>query len=154
NARRAETLPYRSSINLPDGTYFSADASPAGRFALSPDGRRLAFVADNAGKEAKLWVRQLDTLDAQPLSGTQGAAFPFWSPDSQFIAFLAQGQLKKIDVSGGPPEKLCEVSLAATGTWNRDDVILFTPKGGSPLYRVSARGGSPAPVTKLDEANG
>ena len=96
------------------------------------------------------WMR----LSAQSLAGTEGATYPFWSPDSRFIAFLAQGKLKKIDVSGGAPVTLCDASLGATGAWNRDDVILFTPKGGAPLYRVSASGGTPSPVTTVDTASG
>ncbi len=151
---------YRSSIILPEGTQIPGDRSsanlgPAGRFALSPDGRRLAFVArrDAAGL-SMLWVRPLDAVVAQSLAGTEGATYPFWSPDSRFVAFLAQGKLKKIGVAGGAPLTLCDASLGATGAWNRDDVILFTPKGGSPLYRVSASGGTPSPVTTFDAANG
>jgi eukaryotic-like serine/threonine-protein kinase len=147
---------YRSSINLPDGTHFPfspTSESPAGRFALSPDGRRLAFIAKDS-KRTMLWVRQLDTLAAQPLEGTEGAAFPFWSPDSRFIAFLAQGQLKKVAAAGGVPFRLCEAALSSTGAWNRDDVILFTPPGGSPLYRVPAAGGTPVPVTTLNAGEG
>ena len=101
-----------------------------------------------------LWVRPLDAVVAQSLAGTEGATYPFWSPDSRFVAFLAQGKLKKIDVSGGAPLTLCDASLGATGAWNRDDVILFTPKGGAPLYRVSASGGTPSPVTTFDTASG
>ena len=151
---------YRSSIVLPEGTQIPADRSsanlgPAGRFALSPDGRRLAFVARrDATGSPLLWLRPLDALVAQSLAGTEGATYPFWSPDSRFVAFLAQGKLKKIDVAGGAPLTLCDASLGATGAWNRDDVILFTPKGGSPLYRVSASGGTPSPVTTFDTASG
>ncbi len=151
---------YRSSIMLPEGTQIPADRGsanlgPAGRFALSPDGRRLAFVARrNATGLPLLWVRSLDTDVAQSLPETDGATYPFWSPDSRFVAFLAQGKLKKIDVAGGAPLTLCDASLGATGAWNRDDVILFTPKGGSPLYRVSASGGTPSPVTTFDTASG
>ena len=151
---------YRSSIVLPEGTQIPADRGsanlgPAGRFALSPDGRRLAFVARrNTTGSPLLWVRSLDADAAQSLVGTEGATYPFWSPDSRFIAFLAQGKLKKIDVAGGATLTLCDASLGATGAWNGDDVILFTPKGGSPLYRVSASGGTPSPVTTFDTASG
>ena len=146
---------YRSLIALPEGLHFAADKSPAGRFALSPDGKILAFVAMDAAKHSSLWVRQLDSLIAQPLSGTDDASFPFWSPDSRHIAFLAQGQLKTIAASGGSPFRVCNAELSATGSWNRDNVILFTPKGGSSLYQVSASGGdTPVPATTLDAANG
>ena len=108
-----------------------------------------------------LWIRPLDSVAVQPLAGTEGAGFPFWSPDSRFIAFLAPGKLKKIGVSGGAPLTLTDVSFSAgsfsfgsTGAWNQDDVILFTPAGGSPLYRVSASGGTASQVTTLDTASG
>jgi hypothetical protein len=101
-----------------------------------------------------LWLRALNTGVVQPLVGTEGASFPFWSPDSRSIAFLAENKLKKIDVEGGPPVTLCDAAMPSSGAWNRDNVILFTPKGSSPLYRVSASGGTPVPVTKLDEAAG
>jgi eukaryotic-like serine/threonine-protein kinase len=151
---------YRSSIALPEGMQIPADRSsanlgPAGRFALSPDGRRLAFVARRGATGLPmLWVRPLDAVVAQSLAGTEGAAYPFWSPDSRFVAFLARGKLKKIDVAGGAPLTLCDAALGATGAWNRDDVILFTPKGGSPLYRVSASGGTSSPVTTFDATSG
>ena len=141
---------YRSSIVLPEGLRLAGPA--AGRFSLSPDGRRLAIVASNAGERSMLWLRPMDTLVAQPLVGTEGATFPFWSPDSRFVAFLAQGKLKKIDVAGGPPATLCDAAFGATGAWNKDDVLLFTPTGLSPLHRVSASGGTSSPVTTLDAA--
>ncbi len=107
----------------------------------------------DAAKHSSLWVRQLDSLIAQALSGTDDAAFPFWSPDSRHIAFLAQGQLKTIAASGGSPFRVCNAELSATGSWNRDNVILFTPKGGSSLYQVSASGSdTPVPATTLDAA--
>ena len=156
----ADARVYRSSIVLPEGMQIpgdrgSSNLGPAGRFALSPDGRRLAFVARrDANGLPMLWVRPLDAVVAQSLAGTEGATYPFWSPDSRFIAFLAQGKLKKIDVAGGAALTLCDASLAATGAWNRSDVILFTPKGGDPLYRVSASGGSMTPATTFDAAGG
>ena len=73
--------------------------------ALSPDGRKLAFRASGkGGARSSLWVRALDSLEARPLPGTEGANFPFWSPDSRFLAFSAGGNLKKIEASGGPPQ--------------------------------------------------
>jgi len=101
-----------------------------------------------------LWIRRLNTLSAQPLAGTEGAAYPFWSPDSAFVAFISGGKLKKISAAGGEPLTLCDASFGAGGDWNRDDVILFTPKPQSPLYRVSASGGTPTQVATLDPASG
>src|SRR5205823_820595 len=88
-------------------------------FRLSPDGRLLAFVTGG-----RLWIRPLDTLQALPLPGTEGADKMFWSPDSKFIAFFAQGKLKKIAASGGPAQILCNTMSGNGGTWNRDGVIV------------------------------
>ncbi|MEK7752484.1 MAG: hypothetical protein AAB654_11250, partial [Acidobacteriota bacterium] len=118
--------------------------------AISPDGRRLAFAATVEGKTL-LWVRPLDSLAAQPLAGTEDATFPFWSPDSRFLAFFSQGKLKKVDVSGGPPQTLCNADTPLRGgAWNRDGTILFVGGNRSPIRRVPAAGGVPTPVTTLD----
>ena len=126
----------------------------ANQLALSPDGRLLAFVGESGIGGAGLWIRAVDGLEAQSLPGTEGALFPFWSPDSQFIGFFTLGgQLKKVAVSGGLPETLCEVdAISLGGTWNRDDVIVFATGVGGPLYRVSASGGEPSPVTEVDRS--
>jgi eukaryotic-like serine/threonine-protein kinase len=126
-------------------------AALAGTIALSPDGRRLAFVASFEGQNL-LWVRSLDSLSAQELPGTEGASSPFWSPDSRFIGFFAKGKLKKADASGAPPQTLCDVPVSRGGTWNRDGVIVFAPGVPGPLYRVSAAGGEPSPMTALDQS--
>ncbi len=120
---------------------------------LSPDGRRLAFVAISEGQN-RVWVRSLDSLSAQALAGTEGAsnAGLFWSPDSRFIGFSAGGKLKKIDASGGPPQTLCDMVAFRGGTWSRDGVIVFAPGSSSNLYQVSAAGGEPLPVTTLDQS--
>jgi len=122
--------------------------------ALSPDGRRLAFVAFFEGRDL-LWVRSLDSLSAQALPGTEGvsgAASPFWSPDGRFIGFFAGGKLKKIDASGAPPQTLCDVVRPSGGTWSRDGVIVFAEAAPGPLYRISAAGGESSPVTALDQS--
>jgi len=113
-------------------------------FKLSPDGRLLAFTTDR-----RLWIRSLDTLQAIPLPGTEGASKMFWSPDSQFIAFFAQGKLKKIALSGGPAQILCNAPEANGGTWNRDGVIVFPLSLTSGMFQVSAGGGAPVPLAKL-----
>jgi Tol biopolymer transport system component len=122
----------------------------SGGFAPSPDGRRLAYVATTSEGKTLLWVRPLDSLHAQPLAGTEGAATPFWSPDSRFIGFFAAGKLKKIEASGGPPLTLCDAATGRGGTWNQEGVILFTPSVASPILRVSAAGGTGTPITALD----
>ncbi|HET6645923.1 MAG TPA: protein kinase [Pyrinomonadaceae bacterium] len=121
--------------------------------AVSPDGTRLAFIATSEGRNL-LWLRSLNSVSAQALSGTEGAGAaspPFWSPDGRFIGFFAGGKLKKIDASGGPPQTLCDAAAGRGGTWNRDGLIVFGDASGV-LYRVSAAGGEPKPVTALDRS--
>jgi eukaryotic-like serine/threonine-protein kinase len=125
-----------------------------GGFAISPDGLRLAYVAQNTDGKALLWVRPLDSLEARALAGTEEPSFPFWSPDGRYIGFFAAGKLKKIESSGGPPLTLCDAPNARGGAWNQDGVILFAPSLNVPLHRVSASGGIPAPVTTLDPSKG
>src|SRR5262249_32528152 len=88
-------------------------------FAISPDGRRLVFSASNEGK-SQLWVRPLDSLAAQPLAGTDGASYPFWSPNSASVGFFAEGKLKRIDIEGGAPQALANAGGGRGGAWNRD----------------------------------
>jgi serine/threonine protein kinase len=126
---------------------------PALRLAISPDGRRIAYTAPDANGRIALWVRALDTLSAQPLAGTANATAPFWSPDSRVIAFLADGKLKKIDASGGSVTTICNASTGPPGTWNNDDVILFTGSSTA-ITRVAASGGTPTPVLKIDDTKG
>jgi Tol biopolymer transport system component len=150
--RRAheETRAVRSFILPPKKTNFMG----GGNLAISPDGRRLAFVAAADGA-SQLWVRSLDSLSAQSLNGTDGAAYPFWSPDSRFIGFFADGKLRKIEASGGPPITLSSSRRNISGgTWNRDGVIVFGVLGGGPMYRVEAAGGEATPLTKLDQSRG
>jgi Tol biopolymer transport system component len=126
------------------------EKSSFGQIALSPDGGQLAFTAATGGK-VQLWVRALDATEARPLPATQGATLPFWSPDSRFIGFFADGRLKKIEAAGGPVQTLCEVPFPFGGTWSRDGVILcgFGPGG---LLSVSATGGEVTQVTVPDRS--
>jgi len=119
---------------------------------VSPDGRRLAFIATDATGKRLLWVRPLDALAAQPLAGTDDAGYPFWSPDGRFIGFFAGGKLKKVEVTGGSPSTLCNATGGRGGAWNRDDVIIFAPDNRSGLSRVSAAGGEAQSVTTLDSS--
>jgi len=123
--------------------------SPPDPLAVSPDGHRIALVATSADGRTLLWIRSLDTLNAQPLAGTEGAAHPFWSPDSRFLGFFAGGKLKKIDVSGGPPLTLCDAPNDRGGTWSQDGVIVFSPTTDSALQKVSDSGGTPIAATVL-----
>jgi eukaryotic-like serine/threonine-protein kinase len=116
-------------------------------FALSPNGRFIVFVASGDGPQ-RLWLRALDKTDAQPLVGTEGADYPFWSPDSRSIGFTASGKLKRIDIDGGRPEALA-ASQVRGGAWNADGTIIFNATLG-PLSRIAASGGETVVVTRLD----
>jgi len=121
-----------------------------GSIAVSPDGRQIAFATTTPQGSTALWVRPLDSLAARALAGTEGGRYPFWSPDNEFLGFIAEGQLKKINVNGGPPVSLSGVFDARGGTWNREGVIVYSPNFGDRLYRIDASGGKPTPVTTLD----
>ncbi len=142
----------RTSILLPEGLRFPGAGELGGieRFAISPDGRQVAFVATDPNGNQVLWLRPLDSLAARPLQGTDGALSPFWAPDSRRIGFVARGQLKTITPGGGAPTVVASPASNTSGSWNSDDIIVFTPSTGSPLHRVPARGGTPEPVTTLD----
>lgn len=135
-----------SIVAPPDSRGFQFSGEGFGAAVISPDGRRVAFTVVGKDGERRLWVRALDSTTAQELSGTHNASYPFWSPDSRHIAFSADGELKKISVSGGNVQTLCSGRLG--GTWNRDGVIVFSDEE-SPLYRVADVGGTPEQITKL-----
>ena len=141
-----------ASLLPPEKATFTPVQPNVGGLSLSPDGRSLAFVAMQDGRNM-LWVRRLDSSAARPLPGTNGAYYPFWSPDSRFLAFFAPNQLKKIEVTGGPTQVLCEIAVGRGGTWSRDDVIVFSGIDRI-LHRVAATGGHPVPLTRLDPKNG
>jgi Tol biopolymer transport system component/DNA-binding winged helix-turn-helix (wHTH) protein len=118
----------------------TADASS---LAISPDGLKIAYVAISEGR-SKLRLRLLDNGSEQSLAGTDGALFPFWSTNSRSIGFFADGSLKRIDIDGGLPRVLAEAPVGRGGTWNAEDVILFTPNSSGPIFRVSAMGDAKA----------
>ena len=118
--------------------------------ALSPDGEWLTFAGLPTEGETRLFLRRLDSPDARSLDGTEGASYPFWSPDSRFIGFFADGKLKKIGISGGSPFALADAPTGRGGTWSSDGVIVFAPNVYGPLHRVSAAGGPVSTVTKLN----
>ena len=137
------------NVNPPAGGEFRPDAG----IAMSPDGSTLAFVA-RVGDSNQLWVRRLESAENRELAGTDGAAFPFWSPDSQSIAFFASGKLKRTELAGGTPVVLCDVTRGRGGTWNKAGTIVFNGYNDGPLLRVSASGGTPVPLTTLDATRG
>jgi eukaryotic-like serine/threonine-protein kinase len=123
-------------------------------FALSQDGRQLAFVASDQGAQ-RLWVRTLDQVTTRPLQGTEGASYPFWAPDGIALGFFADGKLKRIDVAGGAPQVLANAPSGRGGTWSADDVIVFAPTAqGGGLMRIAATGGTPTAATELGPGHG
>ena len=121
---------------------------------LSPDGTRIVFAASDGSGRKLLWLRPLDSLTAQPLEGTDGASYPFWSPDSRFVGFFVPGKLKKIDILGGPPQTICDASSGRGGTWSREGVIVFASDVYGGLRRVASAGGASVAITELDRSRG
>ncbi len=146
------TVPAKFDVNPPPGSQF-ASINNIGGSAISPDGRTLAYMATNAKGVSLLYVRLLESLEAQALPGTEEAGRPFWSPDSKSIGFVAQGKLKRVDMSGGSPMTLCDVPVARGGTWSEDGQILFADRVVG-LKRVAASGGTPVPVTTVNQQSG
>ena len=147
---QAPSMPsYRFEIPPPDGTSF------AGPFAVSPDGRRLAFTTTDDQGRRTLWVRSLEALGADVIENTAGAAYPFWSPDSQSIAFFADRKLKVVELATATVRILSDAGAGGGGTWNKDGVILFGPESGvrstTGLLRVAADGGDATPVTHFTD---
>jgi len=150
----------RSHLNppKPNVTRFLI-ASPSGVVSwqymrLSPDGRLLALIGAAADGTQRIWLRSLDSVAAQPLPETEGATSVFWSPDSQYLGFFVAGSLKKVAISGGSPQTICDVAQVGGGSWNADGVIIFNSGRSSPLSKVSAAGGVPSPLTTLDGSRG
>jgi Tol biopolymer transport system component len=142
--------PFRAELVLP------ADVRQApvqaGAVALSPDGQRLALVAAGDTERA-LAVRDLASGETRRLAGTDGASFPFWSPDSRWLAYFAEGRLQKIEAAGGPVQIVCDAHAGRGGTWSHDGTIVFAPDITGPLARVPAGGGTPTPVTRTPDPN-
>ena len=119
---------------------------------ISPDGKYLAFSATGADGQSRIWIRALDALEPRPVPGTEGATFrPFWAPDSRHIGFMAGGKLKRVDISGAPPQTICDAPTGADGSWGKDGVILFDGQSSDPIRRVPASGGVPEEAVKLEE---
>jgi serine/threonine protein kinase len=145
---------WRGSKGTEPTTYFSAPLPFAARsVAISPNGHTVAMVGHRESeRNNSIWLYEPGAQEATSLPNTDGATFPFWSPDGQWLGFFADGKLKKLNLSGGPVQTLCEASTGRGGTWNKDGVILFTPSGtlGVGIYKISASGGTPTQVTVPD----
>jgi serine/threonine protein kinase/Tol biopolymer transport system component len=119
--------------------------------AMSPDGRSVAFPASIDGTTT-IWIRALDSPSARSLPGTEGASFPFWSPDGRSLGFFAADKLKKIDLAGGPATILADAPAARGGSWGREGVIVFSGQASSGIVQVPESGGSPKPATTVDKS--
>ena len=137
----------RTSILLPSSS--TASQGP-GTFALAPDGRALVFVAVDEAGRTRLFLRELADAEPRPLDGSEGATFPFWSPDSQHIAFFAGGHLRRVQRAGGSAQTICVAGNGRGGAWSPEGTIVFAPDFHGPLFQVRASGGDPAAATELD----
>jgi eukaryotic-like serine/threonine-protein kinase len=138
--------------------YFRGPTSFSPRdMAVAPNGRTIAATGyKESARKSVIWIYEMGSQDARPLADTEGASFPFWSPDGKSLGFFADGKLKKLDLDGGPAQTLCDAPSGRGGTWNKDGVIVFTPRGqlGGGLYRISASGGTPTLVSAPDASRG
>ena len=134
--------------------YFSAPFSaPVRDVAVAPNGHTVALASDReAGGKSALWLYDVGSREARSVGNTDGASFPFWSPDGRSLGFFAEGKLKRLDIAGGGVQTLCDAPSGRGGSWNRDGVILFTPSGqiGDVVNRIPASGGTPQPIIMLD----
>jgi len=121
--------------------------SPA-HTVISPSGKYLAFIATDSLGVDRLWVRSIAGTPARKLAGTEGARFPFWSPDDRSIGFFAKGKLKTIATDGSATHVLCDAKDARGGAWSPAGVIVFAPDDEGPIFRVSATGGTPTAITR------
>ena len=144
----------RAYIHPEPGTRLHYLGPNAGPVAVSPDGSTVTYTGTNAAGQNVLWVRRLDALEPHQLRGTEGAMSPFWSPDSRYIGFFADGNLKRISASGGIPESITDVWLGFGGTWNEEGTILFSGGPLNPISKISVTGGDPVVITEVDESRG
>jgi eukaryotic-like serine/threonine-protein kinase len=138
--------PVRFEIPVPAGSL---------NFTLSPNGRQLAILAAGPDGRRLIWIRALDSLETRPLPGTENVYGPhaFWSPDGRFVAFQLGNKLKRIDISGGPPQTICDTPVSVIGgAWNKDDIIIFGTDGNG-IMQVSAGGGVPTFLTTTGGRN-
>ncbi|MCJ7442754.1 MAG: protein kinase [Thermoanaerobaculaceae bacterium] len=149
---------WRSSRPAEQTMYFSAPFAFAARdIAVAPNGHTVAVVGyRESARKNVIWLYEVGSPEARSLADTEGANFPFWSPDGRSLAFFADGKLKKMEVAGGPVQTLCDAPSGRGGTWNKDGVIVFAPSGQllTGLYRISASGGTPTRISTPDAGRG
>jgi serine/threonine-protein kinase len=141
----------RLTVSFADGDTLPDFSQPG--LAISPDGRTLAYMA-RRGERAQLFVRSIDKIDATLLAGTDGGRDPFFSPDGRWLAFFAEGKLKKVLTTGGGLETLCDAASGLGGSWSTDDTIYFAPFNTSGIWKVSASGGMSTEFSHMDRKRG
>ncbi|MCB0833347.1 MAG: protein kinase [Bacteroidetes bacterium] len=140
----------RSFILAPEKANFYFYGQDAGPVMISPNGEWLTFAATDSQGVHRLYVRNLRDLESTELAGTEGAHYPFWSPDSRFIGYFGDNKLRKVEVQGGPSVTICDAPNGRGGSWNAQGQIVFSPLASSPLFVVSASGGDPKQITTMD----
>ena len=153
------TVVWLRSFKPPEQTmqFYAPLPFPARDIAIAPNGHTIAVVGyQESARKNVLWIYELGTQDAKSIADSEGATYPFWSADGRSLAFFADGKLKKVEVSGGPVQTLCDAPSGRGGTWNKDGVIVFNPDAllGGGLYRVSASGGRPTQISNPDTSRG
>jgi serine/threonine protein kinase/Tol biopolymer transport system component len=145
----AESPPVHLSMTFPEASRMHL-GQPVPSLALSPDGRTVIYTAGGGPEGNQLWMRSLDSFTAIPLAGTRNGRAAFFSPDGRWIAFFAEGQIKKVPATSGPPVVVCDYQGGGTGgTWTTKDEIVFTSlSDGQRMWRVPAAGGTPTLVTE------
>ena len=144
---RPEGAVVRAALPPPEGSRYFLTTRQPGPAALSPDGKKMAFVALDAERDVLIWVRSLADDTATPLAGTDGASYPFWSPDGRFIGFFADRKLKRVPAAGGAVLILSDAPFGKGGSWNQNGEILFAPTYNGEIHVVDADGGTSIPVT-------
>ena len=147
---------WRNSKPSVEMMYFAAPMPfPARDMAVAPNGHTIAVIAyQESARKNVLWIYELGSRGARSLAGTEGASYPFWSADGRSLAFFADAQLKKLEVSGGPVQTVCDAPSGRGGTWNSYGVIVLAPDVTSGLYRVPASGGTPTQISVFDKSRG
>ncbi len=146
----APAITLRSYLPPPAGVAFDFTGDFSGPPVITADGTAIAYCARNQKDRDMIWVQTLSDLTPRKLEGTDGASFPFWSADGNFLGFFADGHLKKVPAVGGPVTVLADAVNPRGGSWNQDNVIIYEPDYRDSLWRIGSAGGTPARLTKFD----
>ncbi|HVT02708.1 MAG TPA: protein kinase [Thermoanaerobaculia bacterium] len=146
-ARQKQAAIRRFNLAIPPEVFIDRRAN--GPVALTPGGRAIVYVAFS-GSTSHLFLRPLDSFEATQIAGSADAVAPFFSPDGQWIGFVANGGLRKVPVSGGAPVTICNgcATNDRGATWGPDQMIYFAPAAATGIYRISAGGGTPVAVSR------